>query len=211
MVAAMGIWEGVFAALYDPLMGRADRAGLAQERSAVVSTAAGRVLEIGAGTGRNLGLYPATGISRLVLSEPSAAMSVRLEQRLRGSREHAEVVVAGAEALPFGDGAFDCVVSTLVLCTVPDLPAALAEIRRVLAPGGRLLFVEHVRAESPAHAAWQDRLHDPWLAIGNGCHCNRDTVAAITAAGFELGQVKHGVLRHLGPLVRPLVRATAIR
>lgn len=200
-------WGKIFAAIYDPIFRLADAAGLAEERRAAVAGARGEVLEIGAGTGRNLDFY-GPGVTRLVLTEPEGPMAKRLRARVGKARVPVEVFEVGAEALPFEDGRFDTVVSTLVLCTVPDVPAALAEIRRVLAPGGSLLFVEHVRGEG-RRAEWQDRLHDPWFAFGNGCHCNRDTVAAVASAGFEVDVRNRGSLKFLGPLVSPLVRGSA--
>jgi SAM-dependent methyltransferase len=119
------------------------------------------------------------------------------------------VVQAPAERLPFEDSSFDTAVFTLVLCTVPDPAAALAEAARVLRPNGRLLFVEHVRSEDPGLARWQDRLERPWRFLGDGCHCNRDTVAAIEASPLALERVERGELPKSPPLVRPLVRGQA--
>jgi ubiquinone/menaquinone biosynthesis C-methylase UbiE len=116
-------------------------------------------------------------------------MREKLRPKLAQARVPVEVSEAGAETLPFPDASFDTVVSTLVLCTVPDRDAALAEIRRVLRPGGRLLFIEHVRAEGRA-ARWQDRVDPVWRRIFAGCHPNRDTVAAIRAAGFEIERLE---------------------
>ncbi len=112
-------------------------------------------------------------------------MRRRLRPKLEATRVPVAVSGAGAEALPFTDGSFDTVVSTLVLCTVPDQGAALGEIRRVLRPGGRLLFIEHVRAEGRV-ARWQDRVEPLWGYLLGGCYPNRDTLAAIEAAGFEI-------------------------
>src|SRR5215210_3378008 len=134
------------AALYDPFFWVAERAGMAARRRALVAQAHGRVLEIGAGTGLNLRHYP-DGLD-LVLTEPDDAMAERLRARVAALGRRAAVVPAGAEALPFADDSFDTIVSTLVLCTVPDQPAALREVARVLRPGGRLLFAEHVRSDS---------------------------------------------------------------
>jgi ubiquinone/menaquinone biosynthesis C-methylase UbiE len=112
-------------------------------------------------------------------------MRKRLGPKLEDARVPVEISPAGAEALPFPDASFDTVVSTLVLCTVPDQEAALDEVRRVLRPDGRLLFIEHVRAAGAA-ARWQDRLEPLWRRLLGGCHPDRETVAAIEEAGFEI-------------------------
>ena len=109
-------------------------------------------------------------------------MTKQLRAKAGGGGRAAEVVEAPGERLPFADESFDTAVGTLVLCTVPDHAATLAEIARVLKPGGRLLFLEHVRAEEAGLARWQDRLERPWRFLGDGCHCNRDTVATIAAS-----------------------------
>jgi len=123
--------------------------------------------------------------------------------------EGVAAIEAPAENLPFADSSVDTVIFTLVLCTVPDPSAALKEASRVLRPGGKLLFVEHVRSRHPGLARWQDRLEKPWRFLGHGCHCNRDTVATIEASPFELEQVEHGRLPKAVPIVRPLARGSA--
>jgi ubiquinone/menaquinone biosynthesis C-methylase UbiE len=119
------------------------------------------------------------------------------------------LVEASAEDLPFEDASFDTAVFTLVLCTVPNPTAALAEAARVLRPGGKLLFLEHVRSESPRLARWQDRLEKPWRFFGDGCHCNRDTVATVESSPLTLVDVERGDLPKAPPIVRPLVRGSA--
>ncbi len=173
----------VFAALYDWLGGAMERGWMGERRARLLTEARGTVLEIGGGTGANLPHY--RDVERVTVSEPDPFMRRRLRPKLGAARVPVVVSEAGAEALPFPDGSFDTVVSTLVLCTVPDQRAALDEIRRVLRPGGRLLFIEHVRAEGSV-ARWQDRIEPLWSCLLGGCHPNRDTLAAIEAAGFEI-------------------------
>lgn len=203
-------WGRGFSALYDRMFTAAEGAGLRQMRSELLAGARGRVLELGAGTGANLDLYP-DAVERLVLAEPDPHMIRQLRAKLGPSGRAAEVVEAPAERLPFEEASFDTVVVTLVLCTVPDPGAALAEVARVLAPGGQLLFLEHVRSEDPGRARWQDRLERPWRFIGDGCHCNRDTVATIAASPLTVGEVEHGKLPKAPPIVEPLVSGSAIR
>jgi ubiquinone/menaquinone biosynthesis C-methylase UbiE len=202
-------WGRMFSAMYDRAFEATEEAGLREMRRELLAAARGRVLELGAGTGLNLELYPET-VEALTLTEPDPHMSKQLHKRLaESSRAGAEAVEAPAEKLPFPDDSFDTAVVTLVLCTVPDPNAALAEIKRVLKPGGQLLFLEHVRSGDPGLAKWQDRLERPWRFLGDGCHCNRDTVATIGAAGFELADVEDDTLPKAPPLVRPLVRGSA--
>lgn len=177
-------------------------------RRELLAAARGDVVEIGAGTGANIAHYP-PALGRLALVEPDATMADQLERKVARATREAEVVRAGAEALPFPDSSFDTAVFTLVLCTVPDPSAALAEARRVLRPDGRLLFIEHVRAESARRARWQDRLERPWRFLFGGCHPNRDTGAVITAAGFSIEQLDHGELPKAGPLTKPLISGAA--
>jgi len=204
----MGALAWLFAAVYDRSLAATERAVLGERRDAVLGGLAGRVLEIGAGTGANLAHYPAA-VSELVLTEPAPAMARRLRQRLARSGRAATFVEARAEALPFPDASFDAAVTTLALCTVADPARALGELRRVLAPGGRLAFIEHVRADDPRLARLQDRLERPWRLIGQGCHCNRSTEAAIVAAGFTVERVEHTELKPAPALVRPLIAGIA--
>jgi ubiquinone/menaquinone biosynthesis C-methylase UbiE len=201
-------WCRGFSALYDRCFKASEEAGLREMRRDLLSGARGRVLELGAGTGLNLDLYP-DSVQELTLTEPDPHMTKQLRKKVEDSDREAEVVEAPAERLPFEDGSFDTVTVTLVLCTVPDPAAALREIGRVLKPDGQFLFLEHVRAVDPDLAKWQDRLEGPWRFLGDGCHCNRDTVSAISAAGFKLGQVERPEFPKVVPIVKPMAKGSA--
>jgi SAM-dependent methyltransferase len=203
MTRDIELWARLGARIYEPFLALSERRGMASRRRDLLASARGRVLELGAGTGLNLAHYPAD-LDELVLTEPEPAMRARLERRLARSGREATIVAAPAEALPFADGAFDTVVSTLVLCTVRDPEAAVREVRRVLAPGGRLLFAEHVRAASPRLARWQDRLAGPWAAFAHGCRCNVAT-DALLARELRLRRVERDRWRGMPALVHPLI------
>lgn len=202
-------WGRVFTEVYDRGLKATEEAGLREIRRQALSRAKGRTLDIGAGTGANLPLFPGA-VTELILVEPDPHMLKKLRERVPGDGPPTSVVRAGAEALPFDDDSFDTAVFTLVLCTVPDPVATLVEAGRVLRPGGRLLFVEHVRSRQPGLARWQDRLERPWHFLGDGCHCNRDTVATIEASSFAIEDLEHGRLPKAVPIVRPLVQGSAV-
>jgi ubiquinone/menaquinone biosynthesis C-methylase UbiE len=195
------------AAVADFLSGLADKE-FGPKRADLLRHAQGRVLELGAGTGFNVSHYPQP-VTDLVLTEPREALLERARRRAAAAGRRVETVEARGEALPFADSSFDTVVSTLVLCSVDDQAAALAEVRRVLKPDGMFLFIEHVRADDPRRARWQDRLERPWRVVAMGCHPNRATLAAIEAAGFELEDVRHGDLPKSPPLIRPMITGRA--
>jgi SAM-dependent methyltransferase len=201
--------QRVAAGGYDWVFDHVDPLGGADHRRRLVEQATGEVLEIGAGTGRNLPLYRTA--TRVVALEPAPGMRARAERAARVARVAVEVVDGRAEALPFPDAAFDTVVASLVLCTVPDLARTLAETHRVLRPGGTLRFYQHVRADDARLARWQDRLERPcgWLAAG--CHPNRDVLAAITAAGFRVLELDRFDFQIMPPPVRPHVLGVAKR
>jgi SAM-dependent methyltransferase len=203
-------WGRGFSALYDRCFKASEEAGLRDMRRDLVAEARGRVLELGAGTGLNLDLYPES-VQDLTLTEPDPHMTKQLRKKVDESTRGAEVVEAPAESLPFDDDSFDTAVVTLVLCTVPDPAAALREIGRVLKPGGQFLFLEHVRSIDPGLAKWQDRLEGPWRFLADGCHCNRDTVSAISAAGFQLGDVERPEFPKVVPIVEPMAKGSAER
>ena len=194
--------------LYDPFLALGELRGLRRLRGEVVGRARGRVLELGAGTGLNVKYY--SGVERLVLTEPEPGMAKRLEQRLKESSVAGEVVMAPAEKLPFDDGSFDAVVATMVFCTVSDPRTALRETRRVLAPGGSLLFIEHVRADTGSRLEqWQDRLCRSWRAFAYGCRCNQSTLDLIGAAGLRTTEISTARWRGMPPLLHPVVYGNA--
>lgn len=198
-----------FAAIYDRLMASTEEAGLSAMRAELLSSASGRTLELGAGTGLNLEHYP-DAVADLVLTEPDPHMARRLRARLADAGRPADVVEAGAEELPFEDASFDTVVSTLCFCTVEDPARAAAEAARVLRPGGRMLYIEHVRGEESL-ARWQDRLERPWGWFAAGCHPNRDTAATLEAAGLVSADPTEDELPKAPGIVKPLIRGEAQR
>ena len=165
----MSVWGRIFAGIYDHAMAKTEHAGLGAHRQALLAAATGDVLEIGAGTGTNL-LYYGDGVRTLTFTEPEKPMVRRLQKRILERRPDAKLLRAPAEDLPFNDDSFDTVVATLVLCTVDDQPRALRELRRVLRPGGRLLFIEHVRSDDEKLARLQDRMMPINIRIAHGCH-----------------------------------------
>ncbi len=217
-------WGRAFARFYDRALKATEENGLGEMRAALLAEASGRVIEIGAGTGVNLGLY-GSGVEDLTLVEPDPHMAARLRERLaeRGpgrtamdgwmladGAPRARLEQSSAEALPFPDDAFDTAVATLVLCTIPDPGAAIGELARVLKPGGRLLFVEHVRSEDASVARWQDRLEKPWRFLADGCYCNRDTESTLGASAFRVERIERGRMPKAMAIVRPLIRGSAI-
>jgi SAM-dependent methyltransferase len=204
----MSVWGWCFAAMYNRMTARTEEAGLGAWRADLLAGATGDVLEIGGGTGANLPYY-GEAVRSLTITEPEKPMAKRLERRVAETGAEATVLRAPGEDLPFEDASFDAAVSTLVLCTVDDQPRVLRELRRVLRPDGRLLFIEHVRAEDPKIAKLQDRMLPLNVRIAHGCHCNRPTVDGIRAAGFGVARLEHDELKHVPPFVRPLVVGVA--
>jgi ubiquinone/menaquinone biosynthesis C-methylase UbiE len=204
----MAIRRRLFAALYDRVSRGSEEAGLRDERRQVLAEAEGATLELGAGTGLNLEHYP-EAVTRLALAEPDEHMRQRLARRVAEVRPSAELVAAGVEGLPFPDGSFDTVVVTFVLCSVPRQEDALAELARVLKPGGKLLFLEHVRSGDEQVAKWQDRVRPLYNLVG--CNPNRDTLAAIESSALAVENVKHGEVPKAPKVGRPLIAGTARR
>ena len=194
--------------MYDRMSAKTEDAGLREVRRRLLADAEGRVLEIGGGTGANLLLY-GPSVESLTVTEPEQPMLRRLDRKVREQAPLTKVLRASAEELPFPDNSFDTVVSTLVLCGVEDQTQSLREVRRVLRPGGRFLFIEHVRADSTRLARWQDRLQPAWKPFGLGCHCNRDTVGTLLGAGWKVDEVQRFAWRGMPFIVKPVVAGWA--
>jgi ubiquinone/menaquinone biosynthesis C-methylase UbiE len=203
----MGLRSTFFACTYDRFSKGSEEAGLAEMRRNLIGSASGDVLEIGGGTGANLGYYGA-GVESLTVTEPEPPMLKRLERNAREENSQATILRAPAEDLPFEDSSFDTVVSTLVLCGVDDQPRVARELRRVLRPGGRLIFIEHVRSDDPRVAKMQDRMN-PINRFFVFCDCNRRTLDTIRAAGFELTELEQTELPKAPPYIRPLIVGSA--
>lgn len=206
-----GLRSKLFARLYDRVLAPSEEAGLASRRQALLSAVAGRTLEIGAGTGLNVDHYPES-VESLVLSEPDPNMAARLRSRVATRPRDAfiEVVQCDAMDLPFPDRSFDTVVCTLVLCTVPDPERTLAEVSRVLVPGGQLLFIEHVLGEGST-ARWQRAFARPWSAVACGCRCDRPTASLIGASRLELVELEEGRMPKAAKIIKPMIQGRAVR
>jgi ubiquinone/menaquinone biosynthesis C-methylase UbiE len=196
----------VFAAAYDRMTGPLERAVFSERREHLVAGLSGHVLDVGAGTGANLAHLRRA--SRVVAAEPDPAMRRRLAARVAAAPVPAEVSSDAAESLACPGASFDAVVFTLVLCSVASPDQALAEARRVLRPGGRLIVLEHVRG-SGRLAWWQDRLTPLWSRVNAGCHLGRDTAAAIERAGFTIEQAEYFDPFPRWVPARPMLQAVA--
>jgi ubiquinone/menaquinone biosynthesis C-methylase UbiE len=204
----MSLYGRIFAWGYDRFQASMEREFFGDIRSDLLADARGRVIEIGSGTGANLQHYPRT-IEELVCTEPEEPMARRLREKAAASGLQVRVVEAPAERLPFDDDSFDTAVAALVLCTVTDPQATMAELARVLKPGGRFVFMEHVRAQDPKLAKWQDRLHPLWLRFGHGCNCNRATYETIEESPLVIERHRRGQIPKAPPIVRPLLTGVA--
>jgi len=188
-MASQQVRHPVFARVYARFSAGMEKAGVGRLREDLLAGLAGTVIEVGAGSGLNFGHYrPSVG--SVLAIEPEPHLRGIAEQAAGMARVPIKVVDGSAEQLPAEDGSFDAVVATLMLCSVSDPAVALAEMRRVLRPGGELRFMEHVRAETPVYRRIQ-QLADAtiWPACFGGCHASRDPVAAIGAAGFTISEL----------------------
>lgn|SRR5487761_17015 len=172
---------------------------LAAYRSRVVPAAEGRVLEIGVGSGLNLPFY-SQNVRQVIGLEPAPQLLAMARRARRSESLPVEFVEGSAEEIPVESGNIETVLTTWTLCTIPDALLALQEMRRVLRPGGRLLFVEHGRAPDPRVERWQDRLTPIWKRIGGGCHLNRAVAELIRSAGFEFDRLETGYMRGPKPM-----------
>ncbi len=179
----MGIYrEWILPRLMDVAMGRTV---LAEERRRCLAAARGRVLEVGFGSGRNLPFYP-SAVQEVIAIDPSGSGARLARRRIQQATFPVQFRPVSAEQIDAPDRSFDTVVSTFSLCSIPRAATALEHMRRVLAPDGRLLFVEHGRAPDPSIRRWQDRLTPAHRALSGGCHLNRDIAELVAGAGFEL-------------------------
>ena len=169
-------------------------------RAQIVPQAEGRVLEIGIGSGLNLSFYDPAKVSVIVGVDPSAAMQKLARQRAAEISIPVEMIALELGQIQAADASFDSIVCTFTLCTIPDAGAALKEMRRVLKPGGKLLFSEHGLAPDLPVVRWQQRLTPLWKPLAGGCHLNRDIPALIEAGGFSIGQLDSSYLKGPRPM-----------
>ena len=199
-----------FAFIYDPMIAKTETACLQDWRKELLDNAYGTVLEVGAGTGANINFYPEQ-VGKLIISEPDEFMRKRLLEKLSNSSlKDSQVKSFGMEDIDLADNSVDCVVSTLVCCSVRSPHEALKQVYRVLKPGGLFLFMEHVAAENnPGRLKWQNRINPIWKRISGNCHTNRETEKYMRETGFEIKQITKASMRKAPAFVRPTIRGIA--
>ena len=199
------------ALFYDNVMKYTEEACLVEWRRTLLESVDGNVLEIGAGTGASLGLYPQKPLLALYLSEPDQHMRMQLEQKLGSqSKIKATVLSCSTEHIDSDDDFFDYVFVSLVCCSVKDVAASLQEIKRVLKPNGRFIFLEHVAAEPNSRCYhWQQRLNFIWRRVADNCHLNRNTEQSIIDAGFVIEDIQYEKMRKMIAVVQPTIRGIA--
>ncbi|HXG28846.1 MAG TPA: class I SAM-dependent methyltransferase [Nevskiales bacterium] len=171
-----------------------------RQRAKVVPRAQGRVLEVGIGTGLNIPHYDKTRVHGIVGVDPALRMHRLAQKRIARAGLNVELIGLEAEKLPIADRSFDSIVCTYTLCTIPDPVAALKEMRRVLKPGGKLIFCEHGRAPEESVRRWQDRLQPLWGRLAGGCHLGRDIPALLQAGGFTAPAMERGYIKGPRPM-----------
>lgn len=201
-----------FAAMYDKMLASEEKKFLGAIRAEMLKDVTGNVLEIGAGTGVNFQYYQPG--AQVTAAEPDPYMLERARKRASEAKVAIELHQVSAEELPFPEGSFDFVIATLVLCSVSDPRKVLAEVKRVLKPGGELRLYEHVRYQNPIGALSQDLISPAWQWFGAGCHPNRNTERYVRDTGFELSNVR--IRKELPPIppmifTRPHLQAIARR
>lgn len=197
--------------LYDKVMAETEAACLQQWRESLLNGLSGRILEIGAGTGANLPFYNLKQAA-LTLCEPDAIMRKQLIGKIHDQQlTSITVSTDGAEVIQAESNSMDYVVSTLVCCSVTDLNASLIEIKRILKPGGKFVFLEHVAAPSgTGRRRWQNIINPVWRKLAGNCHLNRNTQQAILEAGFSIESIESESMRKAMALVRPTIRGIAV-
>lgn len=204
----------LMASIYDRFLAASEEHGVRAWRQALLELASGESLEVGAGTGLNLPLYASQGISALTLLEPDAHMRQKLAQRIAQTQAPYPISVSegSLDALPFEDARFETVICTLVLCSVPSQARALAEIWRVLKPGGKLLYLEHIAAtDNPSRYRLQRLVEPGWRCVAGNCHLTRHTKEALIQAGFTLEDCQHQSMPKAMPFLRPTIRGAALK
>jgi ubiquinone/menaquinone biosynthesis C-methylase UbiE len=197
-----------FSAIYPWLNANLDRRWLRAVRASLLAPLEGEVLEIGAGHGANVEHYAKA--KKVIVAEPDASLRRKLARNVARAKVPIDVSDAAGESLPFRDASFDVVVSTLVLCSVHDVDATLAEVRRVLRPGARFVFVEHVR-KNGEDGRWQDRLRPIWSFVMGGCQLNRNTIDSIERAGMHVEGLEPHRPDALPPFVWPVMIGAALK
>lgn len=172
---------------------------LAAYRARIIPAAQGRVLEIGIGSGLNLPYY-GTAVEQVIGLDPAPKLLAMAREAARRTAIPLDLIEDSAEAIPLDNGSIDTVVTTWTMCSIPDAQRALGEMRRILKPGGRLLFVEHGRSPDPGVRDWQDRLTPVWRRLGGGCHLNRAISELIEGAGFRIERIETGYMRGPKPM-----------
>ncbi len=208
----MSILSWITSKIYDKAIQDAEIKGLQDWRATLLRSATGVVLEIGAGTGNNLKYYP-TVITKLVLLEPDPHMRHQLTLKLPTDNSYPiELLEGHAESIPFPDATFNTVICTLVLCSVKNVERTLSELHRVLAPKGKLIFIEHVAAaQDTDRLKWQRRIEPIWKVITSGCHLTRLTEEALIRAGFMIEDITRQSMRGVPAITRPSIRGIAVK